>query len=217
MSEKAVWPQRHSASGCARGRAHSTSAFVQARPWTEVGSTPISDANQFTQVIGAMEAGSSARLTVIRFGEQKSLTARIGERDDKDQVVRLIKKHFPEQADVLIKTVEKPIKGAIQQLPVADLKRIGVTVEETGDVVVIKSTDSEIDKLVSALLEQNDEDDENDAEERDILTSATAGRIPQKNREREELQKRIAAFLKSGGRITRIGARHGERHGSSGI
>lgn len=82
--------------------------------------------------------------------------------DDKDQVVRLIKKHFPEQADVLIKTVEKPIKNALQQLSAAELKRIGVTIGETGDVVVIKSTDSEIDKLVSALLE---EDAEADADE----------------------------------------------------
>ncbi|MHB8123769.1 MAG: host-nuclease inhibitor Gam family protein [Desulfuromonadaceae bacterium] len=77
--------------------------------------------------------------------------------DDKDQVVRLIKKHFPEQADVLIKTVEKPIKDALQQLSAADLKRIGVTIGETGDVVIIKSTDSEIDKLVNALLKEDDE------------------------------------------------------------
>jgi serine protease Do len=55
---------------------------------TVVGSTPVSDANQFTQVIGALEAGSSARLTVICFGEQKSLTVRIGERDDKDRVAQ---------------------------------------------------------------------------------------------------------------------------------
>ena len=34
----------------------------------------------------------------------------------------------------------------------AELKRIGVTVEETGDQIVIKPTDSEVDKLVNALL-----------------------------------------------------------------
>jgi hypothetical protein len=79
--------------------------------------------------------------------------------DDKDQVVRLIKKHCPEQADVLIKTVEKPIRDALQQLPAADLKRIGVTIGETGDVVVIKSTDNEIDKLVEALLKGDSKDD----------------------------------------------------------
>jgi hypothetical protein len=81
---------------------------------------------------------------------------------DANQVIRLIKKHFSEQADVLIKTTEKLIKAALQQLPAADLKRIGVTVGETGDAVVIKSTDSEIDKLVNALL-KGDEPDEEEA------------------------------------------------------
>jgi serine protease Do len=55
---------------------------------TEVGTTPISDANQLTQVIGGLEAGSSVRLAVVRLGEQKSLTVKIGERDDKDQVAQ---------------------------------------------------------------------------------------------------------------------------------
>lgn len=78
---------------------------------------------------------------------------------DADQVIRLIKKHFAEQADVLIKTKEKLVKSAMQQLPAADLKRIGVTVGEDGDDVVIESTDSEIDKLVEALLKGDEKDD----------------------------------------------------------
>lgn len=73
---------------------------------------------------------------------------------DEDQVIKLIKKHLPEQADILIKTKEKLVKDALQNLPAADLKKIGVTVEETGDQVVIKSTDSEIDKFVDALLKE---------------------------------------------------------------
>jgi hypothetical protein len=78
---------------------------------------------------------------------------------DKDQVVKLIKKHFPKQADVLIKTVETPVKKALAQLSAAELKQIGVTIGETGDAVVIQSTDSEIDKLVNALLKEDDEVD----------------------------------------------------------
>ena len=77
---------------------------------------------------------------------------------DAGQVIRLIKKHLTEQADLLIKTTEKLVKGALQQLPAADLKRIGVTVGADGDGVVIKSTDSEIDKLVEALLKDDDKD-----------------------------------------------------------
>jgi hypothetical protein len=71
---------------------------------------------------------------------------------DAERTVELIRKHLPEQADVLIRTVEQPVKDALEGLSTADLKRIGCTVQESGDEVVVKSTDTEVDKLVSALL-----------------------------------------------------------------
>lgn len=86
----------------------------------------------------------------IKVGYQKA-KGKISWADDA-QVVRLIKKHLPDQADVLIKVTEKPIKDALINLPAADLKKIGVTVADTGDQTVIKSTDGEIDKFVDALL-----------------------------------------------------------------
>jgi serine protease Do len=55
---------------------------------TSVDSTPVTDANQLTQVIGSLEAGRTITLSVIRFGEQKSLAVTIGERDAKDQVAQ---------------------------------------------------------------------------------------------------------------------------------
>lgn len=73
--------------------------------------------------------------------------------DDPDQVVALIRKHYPDQADVLIVIREMPSKSALAQLTATDLKRVGVRVIETGDEVVIAPTDSEVDKLVEALLE----------------------------------------------------------------
>jgi len=90
----------------------------------------------------------------VKVGFQKG-KGKISWMDD-EQVVKLIKKHFPEQADVLIKTAERPVKDALQQLPAADLKRLGITIEEVGDQVVVKSTDSEIDKFVDALLKEDD-------------------------------------------------------------
>lgn len=72
--------------------------------------------------------------------------------DNAEQVVKLIKKHMPDQAEVLIITKETPAKDALAQLPVADLKKIGCTVVATGDAVVIKPTDSEVDKMVDVLL-----------------------------------------------------------------
>ena len=73
--------------------------------------------------------------------------------DDDAKVCELIRKNFPKmQADLLIKTTVKPIAKALDDLDVADLKKIGCRVESTGDVVVIVSTDSAVEKLVKALL-----------------------------------------------------------------
>lgn len=72
---------------------------------------------------------------------------------DRDRVVALIRRHFPDQAEVLVKVTEAPVRAALARLPASDLKRLGVTLEETGDAVVIKPTDSETDKLVAALLD----------------------------------------------------------------
>lgn len=71
---------------------------------------------------------------------------------DADKVVLLIKKHFPEQADVLIATSEKPVKEALNNLSAADLKKLGISVTEGGDAVFIKPADSAVDKMVDALL-----------------------------------------------------------------
>lgn len=68
------------------------------------------------------------------------------------QVVKLIRKHLPESFDILVKVEEKPIKSALGQLSGAELKKIGVTVTEAGDQAVVAPADSEIDKLVDALL-----------------------------------------------------------------
>lgn len=78
--------------------------------------------------------------------------------DDDEQVARLIRKHFPDQFDVLVKTTEKPLKTPLANLTAAELKRIGVTVEDTGDVVFAKDTTAEVDKLVKALLKGAEEE-----------------------------------------------------------
>lgn len=80
--------------------------------------------------------------------------------DDADAVVARIKKVLPDQADLLINTAETPNKAALAQLPVADLKRIGCSVTAAGDQVVVKPVDSEVDKLVTALLKNAAEGDE---------------------------------------------------------
>ena len=78
--------------------------------------------------------------------------------EDDAQVVKLIRRHFPEQFDVLCKTTEKPIKAALAALSVAELKKLGVSVEETGDVVFVADSTAGVDKLVKALLKGVEEE-----------------------------------------------------------
>lgn len=72
--------------------------------------------------------------------------------DDADAVVARIKKLLPDQAEVLIRMKETPVKEALAQLPAADLKKLGVSVTDAGEQVVVRSVDTEVDKLVDALL-----------------------------------------------------------------
>jgi len=69
-------------------------------------------------------------------------------------VIKLIKKHLSEKQDLLIKTTEKLLKSGIEKLSVGELKQIGCEVAETGDEIVIKPTDGDIEKLVDALLKE---------------------------------------------------------------
>ncbi len=87
----------------------------------------------------------------IKVGYRKSTGKLVW--DDADQVVALIKRRHPREiAETLIITSERPSKPALAQLSVDELKRLGVRVIETGDEIVIVPTDSEVDRLVDALL-----------------------------------------------------------------
>ncbi len=83
--------------------------------------------------------------------------------EDDAQVVKLIRRHFPEQFDVLCKTTEKPVKAALANLSVAELKKLGVSVEETGDVVFVTDSTAGVDKLVKALLKGVEDETEAEA------------------------------------------------------
>ena len=89
-------------------------------------------------------------LSGVKLGFQKGKGGL--EFEDADAVVTRIKKHFPDQADILIQTKEVPVKSALSQLAAADLKKLGVHVTQADDQVVIKPADSEVDKTVDALL-----------------------------------------------------------------
>jgi hypothetical protein len=87
----------------------------------------------------------------IRVGYQKSKGRLVIE--NPEQTIKLIRRHFPEQADVLIATTESPVRTALNGIAAADLKKLGVTITGAGDAVLIKPVDDEIDKMVDALLD----------------------------------------------------------------
>jgi hypothetical protein len=73
--------------------------------------------------------------------------------DDADKVVERIRKLLPDQVDVLVKETVVPVKSALTTLDAATLKKLGVSVEGSSDVVFVQIADSEIDKLVAALMD----------------------------------------------------------------
>ena len=63
-----------------------------------------------------------------------------------------IERLFPDEIGLLIRTTRAPIKSALAQKSAAELKRLGITVTDTGDQVLIKAADSDVDKRVAAYL-----------------------------------------------------------------
>lgn len=93
----------------------------------------------------------------ITFGLAKSKGSL--EIPDPDKTVALIRRHFPEQAAVLIQTKEMPVKKALEQMTAAELKRLSVQVGEGQGQVVIRPAASDVDKLVRALVRSEAEAD----------------------------------------------------------
>lgn len=92
----------------------------------------------------------SLNLHGLKFGWKKE-KGRISF-EDPEKVIKLIRKHLPELADTLIITTEKPSKDAMNGLQVDQLKKIGVKVTADSDVAFLGNSDSDVDKLVNALL-----------------------------------------------------------------
>ncbi len=71
---------------------------------------------------------------------------------DEEKVVALIRKKMPEQFQVLVKTEHHPIRDALSNLTVDQLRSLGCEVSEAGDTVVVRAVGSDLDKLVAAML-----------------------------------------------------------------
>lgn len=78
---------------------------------------------------------------------------------DENKTIEKIYQMFPDEAgDAYVKTEMTPIKDALQTLDAATLKKLGVQITADTDAVVIKTLDSEIEKIVAALLDLSEKE-----------------------------------------------------------
>lgn len=96
----------------------------------------------------------------IRFGIEKQKGKIEWAKEATAGIVKMIKKIFPDSWETYVKVKETPMKKTLATLPSQDLKKLGIQVTETDDAVFIKPVDSEVDKLVDALLNDKKEEEE---------------------------------------------------------
>lgn len=94
--------------------------------------------------------------TAIFHGVKVGFTKGIGRVafDDADQVLKSIRRFRKEDASCFIRTKEEPNKDALKQLTTDELARLGCRLEGTGDEVVLKCVDGDIEKLVNKLVDK---------------------------------------------------------------
>lgn len=113
-----------------------------------------------TAVAAAPELFDKPRTRVIagvKVGYQKQ-KGKV-EFDDEGKVIERIRAHLPrDQAELLIRVRESVHKPAVYDLTAGDLKRLGIRITDDCDEIVIRPVDSEVDKLVAALLDEAGED-----------------------------------------------------------
>lgn len=96
----------------------------------------------------------------VKFGVQKGKGKLEWGKGAAPGIVKLIKKLYEDAWETYVKIKETPNKDTLSTLSSAELKKLGIQVTDTGDAVLIKPTDDEVDKLVDALLEEKAETEE---------------------------------------------------------
>jgi acetolactate synthase small subunit len=97
--------------------------------------------------------------TRLFHGVKVGITKKKGrvEWDNEAKVVERIERLLPQdQVELLIRTEKSVLKPGVYDLTAADLKRLGITIVGDGDEVVVKVVDSDIEKMVDALLDDKE-------------------------------------------------------------
>jgi hypothetical protein len=81
--------------------------------------------------------------------------------EDDEDLVRKIEKMFPDddEAERYLIIKKKPSADALEDLDAGQLKRLGVLVVGVGEQVVVKAVESDVEKLVKALLKGATDDE----------------------------------------------------------
>ena len=69
-----------------------------------------------------------------------------------DNTCALIEKHLPDQVDVLISTTKKPVMAGLEQLDDEQLRKIGCKRVAGRDEPIAALAETELDKVVAALM-----------------------------------------------------------------
>ena len=103
----------------------------------------------------------SQTLHGIKVGLQKGRG--VIECDDELRALEWIDKHCDSDiADSLVKRYEKLNKSALNDVASADLRAMGVRIIDTGDKIVIKDVDGEVEKLITSMLKEKEKEARSD-------------------------------------------------------
>jgi hypothetical protein len=93
----------------------------------------------------------SRTLHDIKFGFRKNTGGLTWQ--DEDYVLRRIHKLFPTEAATYLHVTERPNKEALENLPAAELKKLGIEVGDTGDVAFVKPATNGLERFATAIVD----------------------------------------------------------------
>lgn len=108
---------------------------------TAVASAPHLFAKPRTRVLNGIKVGFQRLQGGVRYPEGAE-----------PGIIAKIKALWPERAQDIIRTTEKLLRTALEKLPAADLRKIGVTVVAPSDVVVSTPQVADAVKVTNAIL-----------------------------------------------------------------
>lgn len=118
------------------------------------------EANLRAAIEGAPHLFSRPRTQIfhgVKVGFQKGRG--LLEIPDPERTLQRIKAHL-DHPERFIRVRETPDKEALATLAVDELKKLGCTITDTGDQIVIRPVNGQVEKIVAALLREASEADE---------------------------------------------------------